>query len=99
MGVPVVSLAGNKHISRVGLSQLSNVGLPELVATDPADYVEIAVRLARDTDKISSLRSRLRDMMSGSPLMNAKDFTFELEENLNEIWDEYVENAESPSDS
>ena len=43
MGVPVVSLAGRTAVGRAGLSILSNVGLPELVANTPEEYVRLAV--------------------------------------------------------
>jgi protein O-GlcNAc transferase len=96
MGVPVVTLAGEKHISRVGLSQLSNVGLPELVAKNHDEYVAIAARLAQDNDKLDSLRTRLRDLMSQSPLMNSEDFTIELEAELANIWGRFKTNAQFP---
>ncbi len=48
MGAPVVTLAGKTHVSRVGVSLLTNVGLPELVAHSKEEYVRIAVELARD---------------------------------------------------
>ena len=47
MGVPVVSLAGRTAVGRGGLSILSNVGLSDLVAQDPEDYVRICVELAQ----------------------------------------------------
>ena len=56
VGVPVVSLAGQTAVGRGGLSILSNIGLPELVAHDPEQYVRIAVELARDLLHLSSLR-------------------------------------------
>ena len=46
MGVPVVSLAGQTAVGRGGLSILSNLGLPELVAHDSEQYVRIAAELA-----------------------------------------------------
>ena len=46
MGVPVVTLAGDRHASRVGVSILTSLGLTELVAHSPDEYVAIAVRLA-----------------------------------------------------
>ena len=47
MGVPVVSLAGQTAVGRGGLSILSNVGLPELVAHDAEQYVRIAVEIGQ----------------------------------------------------
>ncbi len=56
MGLPVVTLAGKSHVSRVGVSLLTNVGLPQFVAQSPADYVRIAVDLAQNR----KLRDELR---------------------------------------
>ena len=86
MGVPVITLAGNTHASRVGVSLLSNVGLPELIATTPEEYVAKAIDLARDLEKLQSLRKCLRDMMSRSPLTDAKKFTHHLEEAYRRMW-------------
>ncbi len=61
MGVPVVTLAGETHASRMGLSVLSGLGLEELAAKSAEEYVEIAVRLAGDLDRMQSLRAGMRD--------------------------------------
>jgi protein O-GlcNAc transferase len=87
MGVPVITLAGTAYHSRVGVSLLSNVGLPELVAKTPDEYVELAVSLATDSDKLSILRANLRDRMAHSPLTDAKRFTTNLEKYYREIWE------------
>jgi predicted O-linked N-acetylglucosamine transferase (SPINDLY family) len=49
MGVPVVTLAGNTHASRMWSSILAAVGLPELIAQTPAEYINICIKLASDT--------------------------------------------------
>ena len=71
MGVPVVSLAGQTAVGRGGVSLLSNVGLPELVAQDGEQYVQIAAELANDLPRLGQLRATLRDRMQHSPLMDA----------------------------
>lgn len=86
MGVPVITLSGNTHTSRVGASLLSNIGLSELVAGSPEEYVSIAVNLANNINKLQSLRKRLRDMMSHSPLTDAKQFAVNLEQCYRTIW-------------
>ena len=48
MGVPVVTLAGTTHVSRVGVSMLTNIGLPELIAHSENQYIQIATDLAKD---------------------------------------------------
>ena len=94
MGVPVITLAGNTHASRVGVSLLSNIGLPELIAHTPREYVAKAVALARDLEKLRTLRTFLRDMMLRSPLTDAKKFTHTLEEVYQTIWVKWCKNHE-----
>jgi predicted O-linked N-acetylglucosamine transferase (SPINDLY family) len=86
MGVPLVSLAGDTAVSRGGLSILSNLGLPELVARDAEQYVQIAVGLSRDTARLESLRLSLRDCMLGSPLMDGSRFARDVESAYRQMW-------------
>ena len=93
MGVPVISLAGDRHISRVGVSLLNNIGHPELVARDREEYVSIAKTLADDIEKLNAMRLMLRSKMSGSPLMNGAKLTEQLESHLGGIWHEHSESC------
>jgi predicted O-linked N-acetylglucosamine transferase (SPINDLY family) len=79
MGVPVVTLAGNSHAGRVGVSLLTSVGMPGLIAAAQDEYVEAAVELAGDTARLAELRGALRSRMAASPLMDAATHTRELE--------------------
>ena len=85
--MPVITLAGTAYHSRVGISLLSNVGLPELVAKTSDEYISIAVNLAKDLSRLQSLREHLRDMMKYSPLCDAKRFTVNLEMCYRKIWE------------
>ncbi len=60
MGVPVVTLAGNRHAGRVGVSLLTNIGVPELIAKDETDYIRIATTLAQDPARLAAYRATLR---------------------------------------
>ena len=86
MGVPVVSLAGQTPVSRAGLSQLSNLGLPELIAHSEEDYVRIAVALAGDLPRLAALRATLRARLQASPLMDAPRFARQVEQAYREMW-------------
>jgi predicted O-linked N-acetylglucosamine transferase (SPINDLY family) len=86
MGVPVVTLAGNAHVSRVGVSLLSNVGVPELIADSQEKYVRLASDLAHDPARLSSLRSTLRQRMAQSPLMDAPRFARNVEAAYRQMW-------------
>ena len=85
-GVPVVTLAGQTHVSRVGASILTNLGLPQWIASSPDQYVEIATALASDVDDLRHHRAGLRAMLQRSPLTDAKQFTRNLESAYRQIW-------------
>jgi len=80
MGVPVITMAGRTHCSRVGVSFLTNVGIPEMIAGSPDEYVARAVELAGDVSLLTGLRHELRSMMASSPLMDAAGVTREVED-------------------
>ncbi len=86
MGVPVVTLVGNTVVGRAGLSQLSNLGLSELAASTPDDFIRIAVDLAADVPKLDALRAGLRQRMKESPLMDAEGFARGIEEAYRSMW-------------
>ncbi|MCC6675711.1 MAG: tetratricopeptide repeat protein [Phycisphaerales bacterium] len=79
MGVPVVSLAGNVHASRVGLSLLTAAGLPELSARSPQEFIRTAADLARSTARLDELRTGLRARLLASPLCDGPGFVRGLE--------------------
>ena len=56
MGVPVVTTVGRTAVGRAGVSQLTNLGLPELIAETPEEFVRIAVELAGDLPRLGCLR-------------------------------------------
>jgi predicted O-linked N-acetylglucosamine transferase (SPINDLY family) len=91
MGVPVVTLVGDTVVGRAGLCQAMNLGLAELVATTPDEYVERAVALTRDLPRLAKLRSELRSRMERSPLMDAERFARNLETAYRSAWQRYVE--------
>jgi len=86
MGVPVVTLAGRTHLSRVGVSILGRIGLDELVAANPEEYVQKSVALARDPERLRALRAGLRDRMRASPLLDATGFARALEAAYSRMW-------------
>jgi predicted O-linked N-acetylglucosamine transferase (SPINDLY family) len=86
MGVPVVSLAGPTAVSRAGVSLLSNVGLPELVARSVDQYLQIATTLASDSPRLKDLRQSMRTRMQTSPLMDVNGFTRNIEGLYRAAW-------------
>lgn len=85
MGVPVITLSGDEHMSRVGTSIINNVGLSELIAKDQNDYIKIAATLAQDTDRILRYKSNIRDQLLGSPLCQHEKYVAFLERILSHL--------------
>lgn len=78
-GVPVVSLCGNRHASRVGLSIMRQLGHEEFVAKSIEQYCDIACSMARDLDSLQDMRQLLRFEMYDSPLCDEEAFTKSVE--------------------
>jgi protein O-GlcNAc transferase len=79
MGVPVITRVGSAAPGRAGLSILSNLNLPELIARDDPQFVGLATELAGDFARRSRLRASLRERMIRSPLMDAPRFARNVE--------------------
>jgi protein O-GlcNAc transferase len=86
MGVPVLSLKGDRFISHQGETILNNVGLPQWIAADEDDYVAKAAAFANDLPALATLRAGLREQLLASPLCDAPRFACNLEEALRGMW-------------
>jgi len=82
MGVPVVTVSGPTHPSRMGASILSAAGLASCVARSDAQYVEIAAHLARDLAELARLRAGMRERLAASRLHDRRAFTLDFERAL-----------------
>lgn len=89
MGVPVVTLVGETVVGRAGWSQLSNLGLTELAAKEPDEFVRVAAELAKDLPRLNELRRTLRTRMRESPLMDAVGFTRGIEAAYRSMWEQW----------
>jgi predicted O-linked N-acetylglucosamine transferase (SPINDLY family) len=86
MGVPVVTMVGPTVVGRAGLCQAMNLGLPELVAWSPEQYVQRAADLAADLPRLAALRDTLRPRMQASPLMDGPRFARNVESAYRQMW-------------
>jgi predicted O-linked N-acetylglucosamine transferase (SPINDLY family) len=91
VGVPVISLHGRNGVSRSGLSLLGTVGLEELVASTPEQYVEIAIALGGDLSRLEQMRASLHGRFEQSPLRDEKRFTAKFEELLRTAWQHHLD--------
>ncbi len=91
MGAPLVSLCGQLAVGRAGLSQLSVLGLGDLVAESVEEYVAVATSLTSEIARLRELRSTLRERMRESPLMNAERFARKFEAAFRKIWRQWCQ--------
>jgi protein O-GlcNAc transferase len=89
MGVPVISLVGWRTASRYGLSFLEGIGLGDLAAHSPEQFVEIALRLSADLPRLAQLRQQLRTKMKASPLCDEVGFARQIESTYRQMWQHY----------
>jgi predicted O-linked N-acetylglucosamine transferase (SPINDLY family) len=86
MGVPVISLVGNHHMSRVGLSILSRFGMGFLAASSPVEYLIRATALASKIDELAQMRQIMRKTIAGSCLCNTQKFVENVEAAYRDMW-------------
>ena len=99
MGVPVVTQIGKTIVGRAGYCQLKNLNLPELIASTPDQFVQLAADLANDPQRLAHLRSTLRQRMERSPLMDAPRFARDIEAACREMWRKWCCGADSATAS
>jgi predicted O-linked N-acetylglucosamine transferase (SPINDLY family) len=86
MGVPVITLRGERHAGRVGASILARMGLEEMVAESQDQYVGIGIKLAQDMTALENLRSDLRSRMQSSGPCDGRSFARSMETTLQKLW-------------
>ncbi len=89
MGVPVVTLGGDRHVARVSASLLTAAGHPEWIARTADEYIRIAAALASDPVKLSAIRAHLRDEMCRSALLDHAGQSARFGAALRQCWQSY----------
>lgn len=91
MGVPVVTLCGETYVRRASSALLMRLGFDELVAASPDEYVEVAVRLAKDRESLARLRAGIRTRFLNSEICDVAGYVAELEGVYRRLWAEWCE--------
>lgn len=86
MGVPVITLRGDRFVSRVGATILHNAGLDSLVARSESEYIEKAAELAAQPEEVAAMRAGMRARLARSTLCDCAGFTRKLENAYRDIW-------------
>lgn len=90
LGVPVLTLIGERFLSRAGFSVLSAAHLPEFAAATPEQLIEITVSLANDLPHLASIRAGMRERLKTTPLFDQQRFTRNLESIYRDVWRRYT---------
>lgn len=93
-GLPLVTLPGEQFAARVAASILRAANLPELIATDEANYEAIALDLARHPEKIAALKQKVKDQIRTCPLFDSEGYTRDLEAGFEAAYDRYLKGLE-----
>ncbi len=91
MGVPVLTLKGDRFIGHQGETILHSAGLPDWIAGSEDDYIAKAIAFAGDTQRLAALRAQLRQRVLASPLFDAPRFARNLEGALRGMWRAWCE--------
>ncbi|MEO0047482.1 MAG: hypothetical protein RLZZ410_441 [Pseudomonadota bacterium] len=90
MGVPVITLRGDRAVSRQSSAMLKALGLEDLIADSSDEYLNCAIKLAGDTKKLDYLRNNLRSILSSSALCDPKIITGSLVKTIDEMYKTYT---------
>ncbi|MFM7479663.1 MAG: tetratricopeptide repeat protein [Planctomycetota bacterium] len=86
MGVPVITLLGDRHCARVGASLLRAANLPHLVAANAAQFTELSAQLAADRSQLALLRDNLRGTLGASALLDAPSWAARFFGAMRDAW-------------
>jgi protein O-GlcNAc transferase len=91
MGVPLVTLIGERWVQRTSYSFLTEMGLGEFCAETVPGYISLATDLAKDPVRLEALRSKVREKFLKSSLCDADQFTADLESAYRAMWQSYCQ--------
>ena len=90
MGVPVITLRGQRTAGRLVASVLTQAGLTEWIAERPDEYVALALKLAADPERLAAHRGSLREKLRGN-LCDGLMFTRKLEVAYRRLWQRWCQ--------
>jgi protein O-GlcNAc transferase len=95
MGVPIVAIAGERAISRSGVSLLRVMGLDDWIADSEAEFTATIHRKLRDPEALAQLRAELPQRMRASALMDGNRFARNVEALFRRTWIEQCDRSAS----
>lgn len=89
MGVPMITMVGNRIVSRSGLSLLAPLGLEEFAVYSQDEYIEKAKYWVQNLHRLADIRAGLRDQLRNSTLMDEISFTRDFEAGFRRCWQDW----------
>ena len=89
MGVPVITLKGNRYLFHFGESINSNLNMDDWIAESKEDYISKAVKFASNLKELSRIRENLRNIVLNSPVINANRFADHFNKILWKMWKDF----------
>ena len=93
MGVPVLTLKGNRYLFHFGESINFNLGMSEWVADNKDEYISKAIKFSSNLDKLSKIRINLKETALKSPVFDAPRFANNFSDLLWKIWNEFIKKS------
>ncbi|QGU33973.1 tetratricopeptide repeat protein [Thermochromatium tepidum ATCC 43061] len=91
LGVPFITLAARPSVGRIGSSILCGLGHPEWIAQSESEYIDKAVALAGDLERLATIRANLRPEFEASPWRDEVGFARRVEQAYRQMWRQWCE--------
>jgi predicted O-linked N-acetylglucosamine transferase (SPINDLY family) len=91
MGIPLVTRVGEQFAARNSYTMMMNAGISEGIAWTDEEYIEWGIKLGTDLTLRQQVAWKLRQSRHSAPLWNAKQFTREMENAYEQMWQIYVD--------
>ena len=79
MGIPLITIMGRSFASRVASSILNDIGLQKLITKNNEEYINLAVKLRKDKNKLSKIKDFLNKSETIDKIHNSQKFTKDIE--------------------
>jgi predicted O-linked N-acetylglucosamine transferase (SPINDLY family) len=93
MGVPLVTRVGEQFAARNSYTMMMNAGITEGIAWTDKEYVQWGIRLGKDEALRQQIAWKLKKSRQTAPLWNAKQFTRDLEDAYEQMWQRYLQGS------
>ncbi|MDR3480267.1 MAG: tetratricopeptide repeat protein [Burkholderiaceae bacterium] len=97
LGVPVLTMVGERFPSRAGLSIMNAARMPEFATATPEEFIEKAISLANDLPRLADIRAGMRERLKETPLFDQQRFARHFEAALRGMWIRWCESRREKS--